>query len=699
MGTITIESLTGGLDTRRITEASEANVLLVANNGHITRGGDFEKRFSFVDEYDLPAGTVGLSANSAGLVVFGHTTAPGGIPVGVAYQRLEHPDTSSLALVRVLSSDLYQGKVYAVAEFEDGSIHHYYDGVNVDDWYDGRARASFEVTGGVDNPAVAAAGAFEIVSGTNNPANTITAVRVAGVNTISAPVQHDGDNATTATAVAAAITSHTSTPNYTATAAGAVVTITAATPGAAANGRVVSTEITGDFATDNETPLAGGANAVVSQVTDIQVNSISIINAPVEWDTSNTDTAAAIAAAINGFTSTPDYTATSVGTRVNIVADDPGAAPNGFTVDITTADGFAIDPATGLTMAGGSDATETYQPGTFVKTIASKMYSVSGPNMHFSGIQQPTQWTTDAVGAGFIDLSSESAGFEELVSLARYQNFVAAFAERGIQVWFVDPDPALYRITQTLNNTGTASANSVTQFGDEDVFYLDESGLRSLRSRASINIASTTDIGVPVDELVTAKLRELSDAERDAVYGLIEPASGRFWLIMKDTIFVFSFFQSAQVSAWSTYTTTDADGEPFDVSSAIVFGRRVYLRSGDTIYCYGGAATGRVLDDATEADVWSPYLDANKPTEKKQWTGIDVSCRGEWRVFAGMQPREDALDVEDEIGRVWETTFNADRIPFHHASTHASLRFRSVGGGEHKIGQMVLHYSGDFDED
>src|SRR5690606_18544840 len=105
---------------------------------------------------------------------------------------------------------------------------------------------------------------------------------------------------------------------------------------------------------------------------------------------------------------------------------------------------------------------------------------------------------------------------------------------------------------------------------------LDESGLRSLRSRQTINLASTTDIGVPIDTLVTAKIRELSESERTFVYGLIEPATGRFWLVMKDTIFVFSFFQGARVSAWSTYETTDSNGEPFNVEYATVHRRRVY---------------------------------------------------------------------------------------------------------------------------
>jgi hypothetical protein len=698
VSTIWVREFTSGLDTRRLPEAANAGVLVVANNGHITRGGEFEQRAAFVPTYSLPAGTVDLFATNTSLTVFGSIAAPA-MPVGVVYQRLQHVDGTT-PLLRVLSADLYRGKVYAVGEFADGAIFHFYDGVRVTDWYDGRARATFRVTSGGIAPATAATGAFEITGGTNDAANRIDVITIDGVSLMPGAVPHTGDNATTAAAVALAINSLTSSPDYVATSIGQRVIISAALTGPVANGRLISVTLAGDVTIGGLTTMNGGTDATPATLTGMQINGVSVIAAPVLWSASNEAMASAIASAINGLSSVPDYTATAVGNIVNVAAATPGAASNGFAVTFNVANGLVLTPNLDLVLANGADSAGTYQPGSFVRTISQKVYSTSGPVMHFSGIQTPTKWTTDVVGAGFIDLSTENSGAEQLTALARYQNYVAVFAGRVVQIWYVDPDPNLNRLFQVLENTGTDSGRSITAFGDADIFYLDVSGLRSLRARDSSNAAATTDIGVPVDDLVVPKLESLTDSERQQVVGLIEPSSGRFWLVMRDKIFVFSFFGEAKVSAWSTYDASyeDDDGEqvPFAVDAAVVFRRRVYVRAGNTIFTYGGA-TGAQHDNVV-AEAWLPYLDADDPTRRKQFQGVDAALRGQWQVNAAMLTTNTA--AEDKIAVLDVTTFDGGgSVAFDHEATHISLRFRSQGQGPHKLASCVIHYKGDSDED
>ncbi|QIG74317.1 6-phosphogluconate dehydrogenase protein [Rhizobium phage RHph_N65] len=587
MGTIWIKEFTGGLDTRRMAETTAGGVLMKANNGHISRGGEFEKRAAFVPEFTLPAGTVGMAAGATGIYVFGSGATPAGLPAGVSYQRLQHSDGVT-ALTEILSYDLYASKIYAVGRFADGTIFHFYDGVRITSWYDGRARASFQVTGGV------------------------------GTSTLTA----------------------------------------------------------------------------------LTVNGVSIIGGTITWTTSNENTAALIAASINSTVSVPDYTATAVGAQVNILAATAGAAPNGFAVGYTVAGGFTITPASGFLLANGADSpTGTYQPGSFVKTVSKKEYSTSGSVLHFSGINAPTKWTTDNVGAGFIDMASETSGAEQLTAIGKYQSNIAVFAERTIIIEYIDPDPTLNRQVQVLNNTGTQSPKSVTQFGDADLFYLDNSGLRSLKARDSSNAAATTDIGVPVDTLVIDQIASLTTDELANVIGLIEPVGSRFWLVMKNLIFVFSFFNGAKVSAWSTYvpsTVQNGVDVPFDVTAAVVFRRKVYIRSGDTIYVYGGLPAGFEYD-ATVAEAWLPYLDANVPTRKKNFTGIDAALEGEWSVHVAMDPTN--AIAEDKVATVYETTFGDGRLPGIGDATHLSLRFRSTGDGPAKVSSAVIHYEGKIDED
>lgn len=583
MGRVWVRELTGGLDTRRMPATTPGGVLIKATDGHISSGGEFQKRAAFVDSYTLPAGTIGLARTPTNLLVFGHLASPS-MPSGVSYQRLQHP-TPATALVAVLSWDLYAGKVYAVAQFADGAIHHFYDGTRITDWFDGRARASFLVTAGTG-------------------ASTLTGLKVGGV---------------------------------------------------------------------------------------------AVLTPSITWTTSDENTAALIAAAVNSLVSVPDYSATAVDAKVNVIAAVTGTAANGKAVVTTVAGGFEVSPASGILMAGGAVSPGTFTPGSFVKTIGSKMYSTSGSVFHFSGISQPTQWTTDVTGAGFIDMAKETSNADSLVAIAEYQGLVAIFAPSTIIIEYVDPDPDLNRKSQVLANTGTNYPLSVTEFGDADLFYLSESGCRSLRARDSSNAASTYDVGTPIDSLVVEKLKGLSDSERQLIFGLINPVDGRFWLGMKDEIFVFSFYGNAKVSAWTTYKTQLTTGSvvtDFDADHAVVFGGRPFLRSINTIYSYGGLDDDLVYDD-TVAKGWLPFLDADKPTEKKNWQGIDAAVEGDWSVYAATQPTD--LDVRQIVANLTETTFNRDRVAFEHSCTHVGLHFESAGSGAATLSAAVLHYEGGED--
>jgi len=221
----------------------------------------------------------------------------------------------------------------------------------------------------------------------------------------------------------------------------------------------------------------------------------------------------------------------------------------------------------------------------------------------------------------------------------------------------------------------------VTQFSDNDLFYLSESGLRSLRAREATTSASTTDIGVPIDPLVTEKLRFMTQIERDRIVGLIEPQEGRFWLIMGRDIFIFSFFSGASVSAWSKYETsvTDENGTSyFDVDGAIVYNRRIYLRADDTIYCYGGVGA-ETQYDSTQAIARIPYLDADDPARTKNWQTIDAAAQGVWGYTAAMRSKDP--DAQDFVANIDGSSFGEGGIGMLGQSTHISVIAKTVGEG------------------
>jgi hypothetical protein len=709
MGTIWVKEFTGGLDTRRMPETTPGGVLLEAVNGHISRGGEFEKRAAFIDVADLPAGTVGLGYTTASLFVWGSGALPAGLPSNVRYQQLVHPVTPALKLTKINSFDLYKNKLYVSATFETGETYHYYNGVLVADWVYGAATFAFNVTGGTYVNALYSSSHFDITGGTNAAANKITDIRVGGVKIIQNQLQHTGNDSTTAANIAKEINRYVSTPNYTATSSGHTVTIHASIAGALPNGLAVTLAKTGNVTNTVPTAMAGGANHVASTI-DLKVGGNDIMN-PIEWRTSNADTAKRVAAEITRFMGPRDFHARwdgSVG--VSVIADDPGVWANGLVVTPTYTNGFTTNiSGSHNTMAGGKAQPAGDAPwlaGDFVMTIGTKEYALSGPTMYFSMIGDPTKWTDPTVntGAGFIDMSSWASGSERLSALAKYQTYVAVFSYENIQIWYTDPDPKLNKQSQVLNNTGTRSPHSVCQFGDNDIYYLDESGVRSLRARDSSNSAATADVGVLIDTLVVAKLQTMTPEDRQNVYGLIEPVDGRFWLTMGDLIYVFSYFSGAKVSAWSTYVPSvpgvDVDGSeidvPFAIEEAVSYRRRIYVRSGDKIYCYSGEDDVPVYD-RTEALIQTPYLDGEHPAKTKDFLGFDMACDGVWSVEALMDPVNP--DASDMVATVEKSTFPNNRMPMTGRSTHISNRFKTRSAERAKIGSVLIHYTTLADED
>lgn len=694
MGTIWVRELVGGLDARRLPETSPGGTLIKADDGHINRGKEFEKRAAFVPTYTLPTGqTLGLAFTQTGIYTFGDG-APPTMPTGVSYQRLQHPDGDT-ALVRVLSWDLYAGKIYVVGEFADGSRYHFYDGTRVPAWYDGRASASFLVSGA---------------------AGDVTSIQVNSVEILGTTVSWSTSDSNTAALIAAQINSTVSSPDYTATSNGATVNIIAADSGTDPNdfgvtytlaSGLVFTPATGLLMAGGTAATAaaagscsieviGGTNDVANKLTALTINNVDVLGAEVQHTGDNATTAAAIVTQINTFVSVPNYSATSTGAVVTITADDVGSVLNGQAPAPTVIGDFTVGKI--QAMKGGAAATAVFVPGSFVKTIGSRVHSVSGPNEHGSGIKAPTSWTTDAVGAYFIDMSIQTSGSENLTALGEYQNLIAVFSERVVQIWLVDSDPTNNKKQQILKNTGTGSPKSVTQFGDNDLFYLDESGVRSIRARDASNAAATTDMGTPVDPLITVDLRALSATDRrDKVVGFINPIDKRFWLTMKDKVYVFTLFDGSKISAWSVYNPfyfVDGVKTAFNIDDAVVFQRRVYLRGGDTIFVYGGLSTGLATDE-TSAVAWLPFLDGGAPTVMKKWTGFDAALRGLWEVRAGMQPTEDGLTVDELIANISKTTFSQLDTPQIGESTHISLRFASKGTGNAILSSCAIHYEGE----
>lgn len=326
--------------------------------------------------------------------------------------------------------------------------------------------------------------------------------------------------------------------------------------------------------------------------------------------------------------------------------------------------------------------------GTILLTFKSKLHAAGGTLVNFAGVNTPTRWNRDSswiIGEGFINASTQDEGAQEVTALQTYQGQLAIFSPRSIQLWQIGADPANNAFLQSIKKTGTRARKSVLEYGSNDCFYLSSSGVRSLRAREASNAAFVNDVGTSIDTLVQSWMASVGPTVSAAAAAAIEPLDGRYWLAIGNRIHVYSAFPQSKVSAWSIY-------EPgFTVSAFAEADDRVYARSGDTIYLYGGAdGTTYPSDDEQTVTVELPFLSAQRPASEKEWPGIALALENEWRVKVLPDPRDETVEID--AGTFDGVTYHLQKAGIPALSTHVALKLTCTKGGAASIAALALDF-------
>lgn len=321
-----------------------------------------------------------------------------------------------------------------------------------------------------------------------------------------------------------------------------------------------------------------------------------------------------------------------------------------------------------------------------VRTYKRRMWGVSGDTLFYSQLNNPGNWTPGA-GGGSISLDTQDFGALTLRGIEAYYDRLAVFGRSGVQMWSIDENPALNQTLQTLSGLGLVGERAYARVGDGDVLFLSDSGVRSLRARDSSNVASVSDTGSPVDEILRARLAAAGADVTGPGFlpeamTCIEPETGQFWLAWGTTIYVLSMTPSARVVAWSVFET------PAPVEYLTTAGGRVYARWADNVLLYGGA--GNAGYDQSETEVVTPLMSMNEPATDKRFIGLDIACEGVWTVDVATDPMNP--DVFEFAGTVMGPTFGMQKMGIQHSGTHISLRLRSQTAARARLGQIIVHF-------
>ena len=690
---VQIENIRKGMDRSRSSRvASDQGSAWLLKNAHLTRGGDVERRKSFVKQgSDFPSTTKGLFAINDTLYTVGYDASEAGnVPSGVTHILTQHP-TPATALTKVLDAEAFDGSLYSISEFSDGNIYHFYNTSRVTDWN------TLSASIGSNN---AIASALEAAIDNSSAVNASVSTNVV---TVTAATAGTGFTITSNTVNNGSVNDQTLT----------VVETQANVPGVTEVVATADIEVTG-----------GTSSPGVNKITSITIDGVEVLNTAVDWTTSNSNTASLLKTQMDSYTSSPEYDTAVSGPTLTISAKaTTGSRPNGFVVVVTVAGDVTVN-ADG-TMTGGVDAvtavaqvntvtvggtfeeadqftvtintTENYTvtgaasgTGTTVQTFKKKIYSVASSNLYFSALNAPTQWIA-GVDPGFINMASETAGEETLTATAEYQGLMAIFSKNQIRIWSISEDSSLNTYIETVQNTGTVAPESVKAYGNNDVFYLANTGIRSIKARDSSNAAYVSDVGTNIDTHVRAYLDTLTEAQIAAATAIIEPLDGRYWLAVGTRVYVFSYFPSKKISAWSYY---DLD---ITITHFAKVGDRIYCRGTDSggndgLYLYGGTNNDTYPnDDEDIVEIQLPYINAKDPASDKDLMGFDILATNNWKVETLPDPNDDTVKVNHGIAS--KITYDKPRYALTGVHSLFGVNLTCSKSGSATLSALALHYN------
>jgi hypothetical protein len=643
MPEIVIRNFKFGLDTRRSELTSQPGTLAALTNAHINQGGEAEKRYAFTSFSDLSAvdsagdrAFFGLEATEDGLITFTHCTSVSStfvnnqtkyratgtpivtvptvtVPPSIHAYRLYHPatldgmtgmsyDRTKHRLTAANVSRVYDGKALVAATFADGNTFLYYDGDLVMQSVAGTCFSGFSSQANT-NDSLRRFFEYQVYNEfpDRDWLSRITTFSAVGVSFpfsqpdtksiwLSSPV------ATTFTSVVSKSSSSGKITNFTPGLTGTKTAWTlSVTPGGGSNTWVVTDVDTSETWTIlNAFDFTGaGAGTLGSLVAAInQVAAITGVTAVVNgvnadltksWEPllEYEDTPTAPTLTINGGAPTnftggagPEFGDTEMYAWYG-----SWAADDYWSAEVAVASGD-------FTLGSGNLRGIVENGCKHIYIHAERAYLTNTDSFTFSAVDSVTGWEQQDVGAGSVAYATQYGAQDTVQAFADYQGRLAVFGRRSVQIWTTNANPESFSRNQTLTEIGTMAPLSVQSWGELDVFFLHDTGVRSLRVKNSSLNAFVSDIGSPIDSLIRTSLSGLTEAQKATACSIIEPGTNRYWLYLNGVIYVLSNFPDNKIVAWSKYMPTYNNGGTILLTNNTLSARKYWfsMEGGSTGY-------------------------------------------------------------------------------------------------------------------
>lgn len=316
-----------------------------------------------------------------------------------------------------------------------------------------------------------------------------------------------------------------------------------------------------------------------------------------------------------------------------------------------------------------------------------RVYYGQRNQLAFSAIGDPMGVNQQDSGAGFIKLQTMQGQQDSCVGLGMFQGRLVIFGRYNIQIWQTSANPAEFQLVQTLQSIGCIAAGSIQGLGggDLDVLFLDDSGVRGLRTLVTTLNATVEDLGSPIDSLVLA---DIGTVLPSTIFSAVNPFDKRYIIGMGQKLYVYSYFPSAKIKAWSIYEARDSDLTLFSPRMMTIHEGQVIIRGDNNkLYALGGIVKGTLQYDGVTVTATTPWLDGKKPKTRKNSESIGAAFAGAWKIEAGMQPSTGTLRTVIQQGSPTTPTETVDSsldlpvFPFTESGTHIQIKATSSTAG------------------
>jgi hypothetical protein len=327
--------------------------------------------------------------------------------------------------------------------------------------------------------------------------------------------------------------------------------------------------------------------------------------------------------------------------------------------------------------------------GLSVTKAASRIFSIGGEVVRYCAAGDARDWTTSS-DAGFLATTLQQGGREGCTAVGTFDDALVVMFADGAQIWDVATDPSANQFRRRMSAVGTEYESTLAAFY-RDLVFASRYGVRSISVQENVDRLDETDVGVPVDSLVSAALlayaaQFATNNQGPRIRGIWLQPLGQYWLIINQQAFVYSFSRSAKLACWSVYEF------PVSIRGVCAVGGAVYLRDATSLYVLEEGQHADDVDGSTPiaVDVQMAYQDAKQPGVEKMFYGADFVFSGTAQVSYLYDPRDTSKETNAQS--VQGDTRVATVVPVEVSAAAIAPRFQHSANEAFELNAVTLYF-------